>query len=98
MFLDDSKQEAVDCSNKKGLHGENVKEACISILNCHPENKFDIEALWFVFKSFCSQISIDFPKKIGGGDNRKAPDDFAFTLYFLNYSPDLTLICSLLRS
>ena len=32
-----------------------------------PENKFKMEAFWFVFKSFCYQIFINFPKKVFGG-------------------------------
>ena len=41
-----------------------MNKVCISIINCHPENRFKIEAFWFVFKSFCHQILINFPKKI----------------------------------
>ena len=43
----------------------------ISILNCHPENKFKIEAFWFVLKSFCLikityQIFINLKKMVVG--------------------------------
>ena len=40
-----------------------MNKVYISILNCYPENKYKIEAFWFVFKSFCYQIFINFPKK-----------------------------------
>ena len=44
-----------------------MNQICISILNCKPENKFKIEALWFVFKSFCHQIFKNFGGGVGGG-------------------------------
>ena len=38
------------------------------------EKKFKIEAFWYVFKTFCYQISINFPKSFaGGGGDRKEP-------------------------
>ena len=45
-----------------------MNKVCISILNCHPENKFKFKA--FCFKSFCYQIFINFQKKIGGGGQK----------------------------
>ena len=39
------------------------KIVCISILNCHPGNKYKIEGSWFVSKSFCYSIFTNFPKK-----------------------------------
>ena len=42
----------------------------ISILNCHPENKLKNGALWLVFKSFCYQIFLNFPKKIRWGTEK----------------------------
>ena len=51
---------------------KSVNKVCISILNCHPENKFKIEAFWLVFRFFFIGFSLIF-KKIGGGGNRKEP-------------------------
>ena len=41
------------------------------VCNCHPENKYKIEAFWFVFNSFCYKSFTNFPKSFGGGWNRK---------------------------
>ena len=55
---------------------DSVNEVCISILNCHPQNEFNIEGFRFVFKPFC-YIFTNFPKKISGGrGNRKEPSFF----------------------
>ena len=43
-------------------NGKSVNKVYISILNCHPETNFKREAFWFVFKSFCYRIFINFPK------------------------------------
>ena len=50
-----------------------MNKNCISILICHPENKFKIEAFWFVFKTFCYQIFINFQETIcSGGKTEKS--------------------------
>ena len=49
--------------------GKSVNKVCILIINCHSVNKFKIEGLWFVFKTFYN-ISLIFRKNIlwwGGG-------------------------------
>ena len=43
--------------------GKSVNKVYISILNCHPENNFIIEAFWFALEPFCYRIFIKFPKK-----------------------------------
>ena len=50
-----------------------TNKICISIQNCHTRNKFKIEGVWFVFKSFCYNIFTNYSNIFGGGGNRKEP-------------------------
>ena len=50
-----------------------VNKVSIWILNCHIKNKCKFEAFWFVFKSFCYTIFINFRKKLVVGGDRKEP-------------------------